>query len=361
MKNDKLFKRAFDDIDIIFADIPPSSFDFVTNEDEETFQEELRNSSINDYCLYMLYKLYIFIERFYKKRVIQSINEFVRNDQNEIYYINAYHSFIYKNFLILISYDVHVQDFCKNFTNYTDLYNELIEDPEIKHKTIMQKKYDELQKTELSDLFSKLFYQDYEQKKNKEGLELHISKPEDTLNENIFNRLYPNSFLKYNELLSNKMNIEDIKRVIISGIEVKESENKLKKFGNTTIRKKLFSNYTLPYLKKKYEKNIKTSTSTGFYKRDLPNDKNMEYLKTSPLIKSTTKGQIKSVDFFKNSRIKLTYQLGSSITNIHSIRMDGKVYDEIEKNLHRQTSRQFFVHKKLHEWETERNKKNPNS
>lgn len=89
LKNDKLFKRAFDDIDIIFGDIPPSSFDFVTNEDEENFQEELKNSSINNYCLYMLYKLYIFIERFYRKRVIKSINEFVKSDQNEIYYINA--------------------------------------------------------------------------------------------------------------------------------------------------------------------------------------------------------------------------------------------------------------------------------
>lgn len=235
----------------------------------------------------------------------------------------------------------------------------MIEDQEIKQKAVMEKKYDELQKAELANLFSKLFYQDYEQKKNKEGLELHISKPEDTLNEDIFNKLYTNSCIKYSDLLSNKMNVEDIKRVIISGIEVQDSDNKLKKKDNTKSRKKLFSKYTLPYLKNKYEKTIKTSTSTGFGKNCSITDRNIEDLKVSHLIKSKTKGQIKSGDFLKYPRIKLTYQLGPCITNIHSIRMDGKVYNGIEKNLERQATRQSYVHKKLNEWEIERIGKTP--
>ena len=74
------------DISIINGDIPPSSFDYISIENEELFQENLKSTNLPDFCKYMFYKIHIFISRFHMKRIIKSFNEFVSDDQNNIYF-----------------------------------------------------------------------------------------------------------------------------------------------------------------------------------------------------------------------------------------------------------------------------------
>lgn len=51
-----------------------------------------------------------------------------------------------------------------------ELYKKILNDPAVKQKEALKKQYDELQKNELYGLFAKIFFQDYEQKKNKNGI-----------------------------------------------------------------------------------------------------------------------------------------------------------------------------------------------
>ena len=61
LKNDELYKRAYIDIAISNGDIPSSSNDYISMEEEEVFQEKLKNNNLIDYCKYMFYKIHIFI------------------------------------------------------------------------------------------------------------------------------------------------------------------------------------------------------------------------------------------------------------------------------------------------------------
>lgn len=306
------------DISIINGDIPPSSFDYISIENEEQFQENLKLTNLPDFCKYMFYKIHIFISRFHMKRIIKSFNEFVSDDQNNIYFIN--------------SYNVQIEDLNNNFFNYTDLYNKLMRDPAIKEKEKLEKEYIEIQKKELKSLFSKIFFQDYEQKKNKIGLDLRISLPEQTLNEEIFDKIYPNSYYKYKELMSNKLSMDEIKKIVMNGLEQKIEENKM--LTKLDFRKKLFTKYSLPCLKNKYEpdllkqKNEKKSVLTPF------NTETKTRCTANTSIRS--KANIKQNNSYNNfNTFKITYQLGNALTDTHSIRIKADLWQKMQNNMNR--------------------------
>lgn len=155
LKNDELYKRAQIDIAIANGDIPSSSNDFITNEEEENFQDKLKNNNLNDYCRYMFYKIHIFMERFYSVLITNVHNEFIKDEYNYIYYINAF--------------NLRFEEVHNKFYISEELYKQIMNDPLVKQKEQLRKQYDELQKGELHALFAKVFYQDYEQKKTQNG------------------------------------------------------------------------------------------------------------------------------------------------------------------------------------------------
>ena len=155
LKFDALYKRAQTDISIANGDIPSSSADFITLEEEENFQEKLKNNNIIDFCKYLFYKIHIFIEKFYSILIIKVYNEFLKDEGNGVNYINAY--------------NLKYEEVNNKFFISDELYKKIMNDPAIKQKEMLRRQYDELQKNELYALFAKLFYQDYEQRKNQNG------------------------------------------------------------------------------------------------------------------------------------------------------------------------------------------------
>ena len=147
IKTDPLYKRAHTDIGIANGDIPSSSIDYISVEDEENFSERLKNVNMNDFCKYLFYKIHIFIEKFYSILITKVYNEFIKDENGCIYYINAY--------------KLRYEEVNNKFFISDELYKKLLNDPAIKQKELLRKQYDELQKNELYALFSKIFYQDH--------------------------------------------------------------------------------------------------------------------------------------------------------------------------------------------------------
>ena len=117
--------------------------------------ERLKNMNMMDFCKYLFYKIHIFIEKFYSVLITKVYNEFLKDETGCIYYINAY--------------KLRFEEVNNKFFISDELYRKLLNDPAIKEKELLRKQYDVLQKNELHALFSKIFYQDYEQKKSKNG------------------------------------------------------------------------------------------------------------------------------------------------------------------------------------------------
>lgn len=162
-------------------------------------------------------------------------------------------------------------------------------------------------------------------------MNLKISKPEETLNEEIFNKLYPNSSYKLNDLLSNSLSIEEIKKILSHGLISKQS--KTNSFQNfLSSRKKLFNTYTLPSLKQKQTKPFNETKSATFSQTPQRKASNFEFFSHSKQSeeKSTNFRNFNNkFHFVKSPTIKLTYQLGPALTDTHSIHIQGKLLERI--------------------------------
>ena len=130
------------------------------------------------------------------------------------------------------------------------------------------------------------------------------------------------------------MSIEEIKKIMITGV----SSKPVKKDGFQMVlnnRKKLFNTYTLPILRnnkktKEFPKNTKNSifqtpkqksTTSSFDRKDL-NDRRL-------MMKSSS--NYKNQHYVKSPTVKITYQLGPALTDTHSIRIQGKLLENIRK------------------------------
>lgn len=154
------------------------------------------------------------------------------------------------------------------------------------------------------------------------GLELHISKPEQTLNEEIFNKIYPNTVYKLSELLSNSLSIEEIKKILNTGISSKQA--KKPPFQNELFpRRKMHKTYTLPSLKSA-SKSSKSYEPSIFQTPQKPG--NSVFGKTDEILDKSLK---KKYHFVKSPTVKMTYQVGPALTDTHSIRIEGKLLERI--------------------------------
>lgn len=180
---------------------------------------------------------------------------------------------------------------------------------------------------------------------NKIGLNLKIFKPEETLNEEIFNKIYPNSAYKLSDLLSNSLSIEEIKKILSHGLISKQS--KTNSFQNfLSSRKKLFNTYTLPNLKQKQKKVFSETKSATF--AQTPQKKTTDF----EFFSNTRQSEEKSANFrnfnnkfhfVKSPTIKLTYQLGPALTDTHSIHIQGKLLERIMMKNKKQNKNHPFL------------------
>ena len=70
------------------GDIPKASEDFIPVIEEEKFEEEMRIENEEQYCFYVLIKIYHFLEVFHGIKIIKMAGDFVKDDTNLIWLTN---------------------------------------------------------------------------------------------------------------------------------------------------------------------------------------------------------------------------------------------------------------------------------
>lgn len=83
------FDRAKREILYLNGDIPQASEDFIPIVEEEKFEEQLRIESEENYCLYVLIKIYHYIEVFQGVKIQKMAGDFVKDDTGVIWLINT--------------------------------------------------------------------------------------------------------------------------------------------------------------------------------------------------------------------------------------------------------------------------------
>lgn len=76
---------------ILNGEIPAVSEDFIPKAEEDEFVRDLRQESIETYLRYLTYKIIHFIAVFHGPAVRKGVFEWMRDDVNDYYFINAYH------------------------------------------------------------------------------------------------------------------------------------------------------------------------------------------------------------------------------------------------------------------------------
>eukprot|EP01016_Furgasonia_blochmanni_P014300 TRINITY_DN1746_c0_g1_i3.p1 TRINITY_DN1746_c0_g1~~TRINITY_DN1746_c0_g1_i3.p1 ORF type:complete len:420 (-),score=80.08 TRINITY_DN1746_c0_g1_i3:176-1435(-) len=85
---DPLYNRAVNEVNIINGEVPIASSDYVSNDDEEKYEERLRNANPTDFCKYLLYKMVAFVETSASVKIKKITAEFFRDEHGECWLFN---------------------------------------------------------------------------------------------------------------------------------------------------------------------------------------------------------------------------------------------------------------------------------
>lgn len=77
------------DIQMMSGEISWAMSEYVRPEIEEKFEEYLYNLNKVEYCKYISMKIVCFVEIYYQSKIISMTTEWVEDDYNRIYLINA--------------------------------------------------------------------------------------------------------------------------------------------------------------------------------------------------------------------------------------------------------------------------------
>jgi len=78
-KNDPLFQRCLTEIRYLNGEMPKASQEYIPLHEEERFEEELMKNNLDKYYLYLLMKIYHFIEVMYGIRILKMGGDFVKD------------------------------------------------------------------------------------------------------------------------------------------------------------------------------------------------------------------------------------------------------------------------------------------
>ncbi len=74
---------------ILNGEICQASSDFISVEDEQSFEKTLQKSDIKEYCKYVTYKIAHFMEIFHATRVLEMNTEWLQDDLCQFYFMNV--------------------------------------------------------------------------------------------------------------------------------------------------------------------------------------------------------------------------------------------------------------------------------
>ena len=202
-EENELFGRAKADILIMNGNIRSHSADYFSVEEEEAFENSLKTSNENTYCMYRIYKIVHFLEIVGELRVLRMSAEFIRDDSG-------------LHWLLHISDVKHV----RRKLNAMELalqksFAKVFEEQTGTLISRLDKYYRHLERKETIRLINNIIAQYYEMK----GPILVENELEVYFNEDItdeqFNRVMPDAPFKLSGLLKTPKEYEEVKRFIM--------------------------------------------------------------------------------------------------------------------------------------------------
>jgi len=201
-KENPLFERALREVRFLNGEIFKASEDYIPPIEEMRFEEELKTTNEKEYCLYLLYKIYHYLFKIHNIKVIKMGGDFVRDESGIVWLINL--SRVHYEAL-----DVDEED---------DLPLKNMEAPDKDDLAQrLESHYKEVERTEAIRLLNNILCQHYENiKKYLSGQDLQEVYYEDSLTDEMFLKLHPNSPFGLGDILRSRVSFDKIRTFIIS-------------------------------------------------------------------------------------------------------------------------------------------------
>ena len=227
-----LFIRAKTEILIINGDIPKASEEYISLGDEEYFEETLKASNEETFCMYTLYKIVHFLEIISAVKIQKMSAEFVKDEAGFFWLLNLS--------------DVRHVSYQQNIREELQIKNvdKLLQEENNKLSQELEIYYRNLERKEAIKLLNNIMKQHYDAQKKKIGLDDYVeSYFNDDISDELFAKIHPDAPFKLSELLKTKSRYDEIREFILKNTRRLQSERHIRE-GALVVAKPAFAQET---------------------------------------------------------------------------------------------------------------------
>ena len=273
----ELFNRAKIEILIINGDIPKASEEYISLGDEEHFEEMLKASNEESFCMYTLYKIVHFLEIIAGVKILRMAAEFVKDEGGFFWLLNLS--------------DVKHVSYQQNVREELQIKNvdKLLQEENNKLSQELEVYYRNLERKEAVKLLNNIMKQHYDAQKKKIGLDDYVeSYFNDDISDDLFAKIHPDAPFKLSELLKTKSRYDEIREFILKNTGRLQSERHIREGALVVSKPALRSSQNL---------------SLNQFRGSLTSRQGSKSIKNDPMIQS----------IFNQGRNLTRFSLGSQI------------------------------------------------
>ena len=203
-KNSPLFSRALVEVRILNGEILRVSEDYISPIDEQKFEEDLKLNNEKNYCLYLLMKIYHFLEIVYGIRVLKMGADFLKDDLGIIWLLNI-SRLQYKQLEVALKDDAPIRqsDGLLMFEGKDGFAQEV------------EGRYRDVEMHETVKLLNNILKQHYENIRRVVKSDIPEAYYDEGITDELFIRLHPNAPFKLSELLRSSFTYEEIRAFVL--------------------------------------------------------------------------------------------------------------------------------------------------
>ncbi|EAS01541.2 hypothetical protein TTHERM_00899400 (macronuclear) [Tetrahymena thermophila SB210] len=325
-----LFNRALNEIQIINGEISQASQDYISQEQEQEFEERLVKQNLETYIKYMCFKMFHYIEVFFSSKITRMRTEWMIDDFGHIYFMNAYKVKHQPRSKIALSSEMYMKKL------------ELVAEKKLSENATLENHYLSIQKKQIFDIFTDMLFKEHE-KTNKSLQKDEVKKQ---IKDNL-TRIYqgrkqepdyqipPNIVQGFLKVIKSEQPVQEFKKFIFnqnpqqkpsSSINLKKVQKKISTDRSGQGNNQLTSSSNLN--KQISDKSIlRTSASQNFY---ISGNKSVFNLAQSDEAYQDMNFKIPSLKESKNMPLTLTYKVRKEQSNLNRVKIQNKVFDQLQ-------------------------------
>jgi len=204
-KDTPLFSRALSEIRLLNGEIHRVSEDYIPPEEIQKFEDDLRWNNEKEYYLYMLIKIYHFLEKYSGIRILKMGGDFAKDESGTAWLLNI--SRVEYNSLHLTTHEE------EQLHNADEL---IFFDSKGGFAKRVEHNYKETERRESVKLLNNILKQHYENIKRIVGVNILEAYYSDHITDEIFSRLHPSAPFKISDISRSTLAYEEIRGFVIS-------------------------------------------------------------------------------------------------------------------------------------------------